>query len=53
MHITGKGCGKRSFHFQHGEYQDQLRPADMHNLFSDLQFGGLDELVGSKVLALA
>ncbi len=53
MHIAGKGCGKRSSHFQHGDDQDQLHPAEMHNLFSALKFGGFDELVGSKVLALA
>ena len=50
--ITGKGCGKRSSHFQQGDHQDQLRRAEMHNLFSGLQFGGFDELGGSRVLAL-
>lgn len=53
MHIVGKGCSKRSSCFQHGNDQDQLHPAEMHNLFIALQFGGFHDLVGSKVLALA
>ena len=53
MHVGGKDSGKRSSRFQHGHDQDQLHPAEMHNLFSALQFSGFDELVGSKGLALA
>ena len=53
MHIKGKGCGKGSYHFQHGDDQPQLRLAEMHNLLSGLQFRRFNELGGSKVLALA
>lgn len=53
MHIARKDCGKRSSIVQHGDDQDQLHPAEMHNLFSALQFGGFDGLVGSEVLDLA
>ena len=53
MHITGKGRSKKSFHFQHSDDRDQLHLDKMHNIFSGLQFGGFNELVGSKVLALA
>ena len=51
MHIAGKGCGKRSSQFQHGDDQDQLHPAEMHNLFSAVQFGGFQGF-GPRVSAV-
>ncbi len=53
MHIAGKGCGKRSSNSQHDAIAYQLRLADMYDLFSGMQLGGADELVGFRVLALA
>ena len=47
MHIVGKDCGTRTLRLLHDHDQDQLYPAEMHDLFSALLSGGFSELGGS------